>query len=220
MLLSASILAASAAGLTAKTVPGISGQYLEVRSCDVFTGPCFANAEMGLTGKEAILVWSVRDGQWEGTPLTGLSVIAVVRADGTMGNLQYEPRRGKAVLILDSKANAKQRAALTHLAQSLAGNLVAEVAAVRTSPVTVALGTCDKAGCASVSAPGLVDINTRCLNGKDHVCGNEEIFYPPLTSIHGALPAFTEVAAFTGEGLGLTWHGRGQRNAFLGSFSR
>ena len=47
----------------------ITGDYLEVRSCDVYTGPCFANSEMGLTGKEGILLWSVREGAWKGTEL-------------------------------------------------------------------------------------------------------------------------------------------------------
>src|SRR5439155_156434 len=84
--------------------PAISGDYLEVRSCDVYTGPCFANAEMNLTGKEGILVWSVREGNWKGTSLNGLSVIAVVRTDGTLGDLRYQPRSGNAVLIVDDKA--------------------------------------------------------------------------------------------------------------------
>src|SRR5713226_9930554 len=86
------------------SVPAISGDYLEVRSCDVYTGPCFANAEMGLTGKEGILVWAVREGTWKGIRLDGLSVIAVVRTDGTLGDLRYEPRSGKAVLIVDDYA--------------------------------------------------------------------------------------------------------------------
>jgi len=42
-------LAATAA--LAVTKPSITGDYLEVRSGDIYTGPCFANAEMGLTGK-------------------------------------------------------------------------------------------------------------------------------------------------------------------------
>ena len=37
----------------------ISGEYLEARSCDVWTGPCFANGEIGLSGKEAVLAWKV-----------------------------------------------------------------------------------------------------------------------------------------------------------------
>src|SRR2546426_7046864 len=104
-----------------QSAPTILGDYLEVRSCDVFTGPCFANAEMGLTGKEGILVWSVREGNWKGTALGGLSVIAVVRTDGTLGDLRYNPRRGQAVVIVDAKANSQQREALKDLACSLAG---------------------------------------------------------------------------------------------------
>src|SRR6185436_11614336 len=89
---------AAASSFAGGATPAISGDYLEVRSCDVYTGPCFANSEMGLTGKEGIMVWSVRDGNWKGTSLEGLSVIAVVRTDGTLGDLHYQPRSGKAVL--------------------------------------------------------------------------------------------------------------------------
>src|SRR5437867_12991816 len=84
--------------------PAISGDYLEVRSCDVYTGPCFANAEMNLAGKEGMLLWSVREGAWNGVELNGLSVMAVVKTDGTLGDLKYQPRSGNAVLIVDAKA--------------------------------------------------------------------------------------------------------------------
>ncbi len=30
------------------TAAGLSGHYVECRDCDVYTGPCFANAEMNL----------------------------------------------------------------------------------------------------------------------------------------------------------------------------
>ena len=49
---------AAVCSLSAKSLtPTISGDYLEVRSCDVYTGPCVANAEMNLSGKEGMLVW-------------------------------------------------------------------------------------------------------------------------------------------------------------------
>src|SRR5205823_9013855 len=122
--------------------PTISGDYLEVRSCDVYTGPCFANAEMGLTGKEGMLIWSVREGSWNGVMLDGLNVIAVVRTDGTLGDLRYQPRSGKAVFVVDMMATPKQREALVELARSLAGGLINEVAEVKTAPMEVAVGTC------------------------------------------------------------------------------
>jgi len=214
------LLATLAAFAGKQTAPAISGDYLEVRSCDVFTGPCFANAEMGLTGKEAIMVWSVREGSWKGTTLDGLSVIAVVRADGTLGDVRYEPRSGKAVLIVDARANTDQQDALTDLARSLAGKLIKEVAAVKTSSIDAKIGACSKSGCAAVKAGDLVNISTRCFGDNDHVCGNEDVFYQPLTDVTGATPAFTEVAAFKGTGLNLTWQASGQRSAFLAAFTR
>src|SRR3954447_12087071 len=115
----ATLLAVCGAGLslsltaspltTTQPAPEISGGYLEVRSCDVYTGPCFANGEMGLAGKEAVMVWSISQGSWNGVALDGLNVIAVVKTDGTMGDLHYQPMSGPAVLITDKKADAKQK---------------------------------------------------------------------------------------------------------------
>src|SRR5256714_13036439 len=99
-------LAATSVLAAQPSKPGISGSYLEVRSCDVYTGPCFANAEMGLAGKEGMLFWNVREGSWNGVKLDGLSVMAVVKADGTLGNLKYNPRSGDAILIVDQNANS------------------------------------------------------------------------------------------------------------------
>ena len=198
----------------------ITGNYLEVRSCDVYTGPCFANAEMGLSGKEGMMVWAVRQGSWNGVRLDGLNVIAVVRTDGTLGDLRYQPRSGKAVLVVDRAATPSQRDALTDFARSMAGGLIKEVTEVKTAPMDVAIATCGKKGCASVKAGNLVEITTRCLGSKDHLCGNEETFYPPLTEVSDAYPAFTELASFEGSGLNLTWAMVEKRNAFLGSFAR
>ncbi|PYJ82819.1 MAG: hypothetical protein DME22_17340 [Verrucomicrobia bacterium] len=214
------MLAAATAFAGKQSTPTISGDYLEVRSCDVYTGPCFANAEMGLTGKEGMLVWSVREGSWNGVKLDGLNVIAIVRTDGTLGDLRYQPRSGKAVLVVDTLATPKQREALVELARSLAGGLINEVAEVKTAPMEVAIGTCGNKGCASVKAGTLVQITTRCLGSKDHLCGNEETFYPPLTEVTGAYPVFTELASFDGSGLNLTWALVEKRNAFLGHFAR
>src|SRR5882762_1075411 len=164
---------ALAATTFAAPQPGITGNYLEVRSCDVYTGACVANAEMGLSGREGMLVWSVKQGTWKGVALDGLSVIAVVRTDDTLGDVRYQPRRGKAVLIVDAKADSLQEAALKDFARSMAGKLISDVAEVKVASIEVAMGQCSAGSCASVKAGHLVEISTRCLGGKDHLCGNE-----------------------------------------------
>lgn len=222
MKLSVAILMMAAASiLTARQpAPGVSGDYLEARSCDVYTGSCFANAEMGLAGKEGILVWAVRQGAWKGVQLDGLSVIAVVRTDGTLGDLSYQPRSGRAVIVVDESANAKQKDALVDFARTMSGKLIKEVAGVQSAKMDVSLGTCTQRGCASVKAGDLVEVATRCIGGDDHICGNEETFYPPLTEVKDAYPVATELAAFKGQGLGMTWESRGKRSTFIASFSR
>lgn len=212
-------VAAVTAAFAGGNAPAISGDYLEVRSCDVYTGPCFANAEMNLAGKEGMMFWSVREGSWNGVKLDGLGVMAVVKTDATLGDVRFEPRAGKAVLIVDAKADAKQREALADFARSMSGKLASKVMDVRSAPITASLGTCTKAGCASVKAGNLVEISTSCLGGKHDVCGNEETFYPPLSDVTGAYPVFADVASFNGSGLDVTWQIVGKRSAFLATFS-
>src|SRR3954465_4936968 len=89
---------------------GISGSYIEARTCDVWTGPCFANAEVNLTGKHAILGWKIDQGSLDGVALDGLGVVAIVAASDTLGIPQTGPAR--ALLLVDKKATSAQRDAL------------------------------------------------------------------------------------------------------------
>src|SRR5262245_6133098 len=81
---------------------GVTGQYVEARTCDIWTGPCFANAEMNISGKNAVLAWKVDKGTFEGIDLSGLGVVAVVTASDTLGLDQTGPAR--AVVLVDKKA--------------------------------------------------------------------------------------------------------------------
>jgi hypothetical protein len=196
----------------------ITGDYLEVRSCDIYTGPCFANAEMGLTGKEGMLVWSIKQGDWNGISLSGLKVIAVVATDATLGDLRYEPQSGRAVIIVDESASSDQQDALLDFAKSMAGDLIDEVTEVKQSTIESSLGICKESGCATIKAGELIDITTRCIGEKDHLCGNERTFYPPLTQVNNAHPAVTHIASYRGSGLNRTWQMTDYRSAFLAQF--
>lgn len=198
----------------------ISGDYLEVRSCDIYTGACVANSEMGLSGKEGMLVWRVKHGAWKGATLDGLTVAAVLRTDTTLGDVSLHPGDGRAVLIIDSRANRSQREALADFARAQAGKLVRDIVAVKTAPMEVKLGQCASGSCATVKAGDLLEISTRCLNGKDHLCGNEENYYPPLTKVNGAFSAYTDLAAFHGRDLNATWELAGRRSAYIATFAQ
>ena len=74
-------------------------------------------------------------------------------------------------------------------------------------------------GTVKMLAGNLARVETRSLCAGDHLCGNEEVYYPPLTRVIHAMPAYTLVESFHGQGLGVVWDREGARSAFVGSFS-
>jgi hypothetical protein len=207
--------------LSAWAAPGsaaLKGDYIEARSADVYTGPCFANSEVGLTGQEAILAWKVLEGDWKGVPLNGLSVVAVVRAKATLGDPYHTPYPARSVLILDSRATSQQRTALAAFAASMAGNLLDHVVAVETAPIQLTVEHGELHGAARLVAGSFAKIETRSLCQGDHLCGNESVYYPPLVALAHSMPAFTLDSSFSGQGLGEVWKNVDKRSAFVGSF--
>lgn len=219
LALTTAVLAATAA--SAQTEPTIQGYYVEARTCDVFTGPCFANSETGLTGHEALLAWKVAEGSWKGTDLSGLAIMAAVRASATLGDTYSNPYPAKSVLLVDEAATDAQHDALIDMARTFGGMLLNEVVDVIEVPLEAAVGACDKSGaCASVRAGDIATITTRCLGEGDHICGNETAFYPPLTQVDAPVAAYTSEGSFKGEGLNATWNEQGRRGAFIATFAR
>src|SRR4030095_5559948 len=115
----------------------IDGEYVETRSADVYTGPCFSNSEFGLLGDQAILAWRINRGSWNGVNLDGLGVVGVAKASGTIGDQFSNPYPAKAVLIFDERATAEQRTALRAFVQSMAGDLLEDVVAEQSAPVAI-----------------------------------------------------------------------------------
>lgn len=214
------LLCLSVIALFAHAVPAqageITGQYIEARTTEVFAGPCFANADTSLTGKNAVMAWKVDKGSLDGVALDGLGVAAVVAASDTLGLPQSGATR--ALLIVDTKANAAQREALIHLAKKQAGKLLDHVVAVQSAPVEFTICLCKEGGCAVLTA-GTAKIETRCINAiHDKTCGNEYPMYPPLASNVKARVAFTVEHSFQGKGFNETWRDSERRGAYLGTF--
>ena len=211
-LLVASLSVASAA-------QQIRGDYVETRSADVYTGQCFANGEVNLTGNQAILAWRIESGSWNGVPLEGLSVAAAVRAQATLGDPYANPYPAHAVLMIDDQANARQREALQAFAQHMGGELLQHIDQVVSAPVQLEVSE-SRHGAALLRAGKFATVQTRSLGDKDHLCGNEETFYPPLTQLAHSMPAVAVTDRFSGPGLGVDWDLHGKRSAFVGTFAQ
>ena len=212
---------------------GIRGEYIESRTADVFTGPCFSNAEVFIYGNHAVMAWKVTEGTFQGIDLAGLSVAAAVKGSTTFS--EDEPELAKAFLIVDEKASPSQRKALIALAKTLGGKRLEKIVDVKFSRITLKveahpinvsaseaahnLHGMPHAPRATFWAAGLAQIVTRPLDDRDHACGNEVVAYPPLSRGVDVLPAYTLGHAFKGTGLGSTWDDPNCRSSFVGHFS-
>ena len=205
-----------AAGLPAHS---ITGNYMEARSADTFTGPCFANGEVEINGKEAVFGWKINNGSWKGVGLQGLGIVGVVRTQHTLGDVGRPINPANAVLIVDSRANAEQREALIGFAKSQAPDLLKNVVKVSYAPVDLVIENNNiHGGNARLTGGSLAEVRTRGLTSADHLCGNEDIYYPPLAKLDHVMPAYTLENSYQGEGLNETWSVRLRRSGFIGTF--
>jgi hypothetical protein len=209
---------------------GIRGDYVEARTADVFTGPCFSNAEVFIYGNQAVMAWKVTEGSYQGVDLAGLGVAAAVK--GTTTFSEDKPELAQAVLIVDDRADSRQHEALVALARDLGGARLGHVTEIKSARISLkvephamneprehATHGMPQAPRASFWAAGLAQIVTRPLDERDHACGNEVIAYPPLSRGVEVKPAYTLGHQFKGSGLGTRWDDPNCRSSFVGHFA-
>jgi hypothetical protein len=214
-LFGAIVLPAAASAMAAD----VRGDYLETRTCDVYTGPCFANAQVGVTGHQAILAWSIDEGSYQGVDLAGLRVVMTVRANDTLGfgtAMVIHPYPIRSVIFVDQSATAEQQQALAAFARERAGHVAGDVVRIAAVPIELAIDHVDMV--ARLKAGNEIQVETRKLGKSDCVCSNEQTFYPPLTNVENSAPAYTVDASFRGRGLGAQWSSPLTRGAYLATF--
>lgn len=218
-IFAASILAGSlvfAASVPKSTVQGV---YMEARNADVYTGACYANAEVNLMGELAVMGWKIEKGSFRGVALDGLGVLGVVKASATMGDVHSEAYPVQAVLIVDEKATAEQREALKGFAQFMSGDLLSKVSRVDVQPISLDVKNGNiHLRHAKLTAGKVAMIETRPLEETDKICRHEEVWYAPLTRVDHAMPAYSLTAKWAGEGLDTKFNAAEKRGAFVGTF--
>jgi hypothetical protein len=211
----------AAALMTAGVLPknSVQGVYVEARNGDVYTGACYANAEVNLMGELALMGWAIEKGSFNGVALDGLGVAGVIKAGATLGDVHSKNYPVKASLVVDEKATPEQRQALLAFAKHMAGDLFADVTNIEAQPFSLDVKN-NNIHLASVkfTAGKVVNIETRGMAEGDKICRHEEVWYDPLTKVDHAMPAYSLTAKFDGEGLGTKFNAAEKRGAFVATF--
>ena len=209
------LLAATAAVAGASE---IQGRYLEARNAEVYASHCFANSEMGIRGDLAVMAWQVDQGAYNGVPLDGLSVVAVIRANSTLGDPFSNPYPVKSVLIFDERASEQQREALASFAKGASNDLLNDVVRTEVAPISLDVHGNIHAQRATLTAGNLVRVETREIEETDSLCHLDDLYYAPLVELDHAMPAFALENRFDGQGLGVIFSAPRRSSAYLGTF--
>jgi hypothetical protein len=193
----------------------VSGQYVEARTAEVFTGGCIMSSEAETIGKQAVLAWKVDRGQFAGVSLDGLSVVAAVAGNRNLGIYEIggEPAATRSAIYVDERANPAQRQALVAMAHELSRGIVGKVVQVTPAPIAFA----DEGRQISV-ATGPVRLAVNKEMKHDPSCGAMQWFHP-LSSVDNATMGVALQNAFSGSALGTKWSDPDKRSAFFGRFT-
>ena len=187
----------------------ISGEYFEACNCD-FVCPCPTSGMAARPTQghcDAGLVFRVERGRYGGTALDGLSFAVLLHTPGPMveGNWTVG-------LILDERASAEQREALTTIASGQGGGpmaavgpLVGRFAGAEAKPITI-----EKSGLhRSVSIPGVLDIAIEGVTGARQ---SEPIYFDNVGHPAASRLALAKASRGHMHAFGIDWDDTSGRN--------
>jgi len=212
---SAAVITVAAASLSAGGKGTVSGEYVEARTAEVFTGGCIMNSEAETMGRQALLAWKVDRGSFNGVAIDGLSIVAAVSGDRNLGMQEMggEKPAVRSALFVDERANGAQQLALVAMANQLSKGLVGTIVQVTPAPIAFT----DHGSEIQVTAgPASLDVNKHLTH--DPTCGAMQWFHP-LATVDGATIGVAAEHTFTGSALGTKWSDPNKRSAFFGRFT-
>jgi hypothetical protein len=198
--------------------PGVAGDYVEVRTAQVFAGGCIMGSEGEAAGREAILAWRVARGAVDGVNLGGLSIVAAATADNNFGTyaLGGAPAHVlKSVILVDDRANAAQREALIAMARNLAPTVVTSVVETRAVPIAF-----ERSGDNVIVRAGEASLDVVTNVPHSPNCGALK-WFEPLARTEDAEIGLTRSQEWSGAALGPRWKqvSDDKRSSFVGKFS-
>jgi Uncharacterized conserved protein len=201
-----------AAGTAALAAPAVSGEYVEARTCSVYTGACHANGERVTAGREALMAWSFGRGAVQGVKIDGLNVVAV-----TVGtdNLAQENADRSSVIYIDSRATAEQGKAIADLLETRYGKALGKVAAVKQAPIEF-----KKSGLEyTVRVPNVAYLKTTRFE-CNHCVMPHMTWYEPFAELKSSIVAKASINEFKGTSeLSTSWCRADENSSFVGEFA-
>ena len=194
---SASFLLLAGLSAAAATPPVVTGDYIEVRSNHVYTCGCLYSGEQMTGGREAILAWSIREGQFRGEPLAGARAVAVLMGPE---NLSLQGAERKSVMFVDGVGPSAQTA-LVEMLREFYGVVLGEVLSVQAVPISF-----ERDGeRVAVNVGSLSRLVVRPARLPDDAHLGSSLWYAPFIPTAQSTLGATEYSSFAGDHFRHRW---------------
>jgi len=85
-----------------------SGEFVELHSCDLYTGGCTASSESTLLGRQLLRVWAIREGTWNDQDLADLKVAVLEVGSGNLAEKEESAKRAEIFVPKGLDAGRKE----------------------------------------------------------------------------------------------------------------
>lgn len=208
------VLAAFGAMLISASVQAgknVAGDYVEARTASVFAGACHFNGEVGMMGREAVMAWSIKSGEWNGVDLAGVKAVAVVSSNANLA----QTGKHQSEIVVDESANDAQVSAMGQVLKAKYGDSLGEVMAVRRQAVSFK----HEAKEYQIDAPGFAALSIEAMPNDECCKMPGLVWYNPLVPLANRKVGYTAKASYAGGRIGDAWQRENENSAFYGSFA-
>lgn len=182
----------------------IRGEYVEDRSNHVHGCYCEWSGQSQTGGREAMLAWRVRSGNYAGVDLAGTVFALIVLGDANLSfgwAAQFTPPPRRSVLVVDEKASALQKRAIESLIRDRFAVMAGRIVATRQSGIDFQISPEG----ASVSSPRLFEMRMRKARlPEDNLPGATKWYDSFLPMATGELGT-TQINRWSGDEFRFTW---------------
>jgi len=183
----------------AKEREGLSGEYVELHACEVYTGGCTASAQITQGGRSLVRVWNFSDGQ---------TAVVLETADQ---NLALPDTRAKStVMYLPEQASGAQREEMSRWLKE------SGVTATQTRVVPISYQR--EGAHIAVKAGEAVAFSTRAIDACDAGGCGEQLWYTPRGHTGAYTVLVNDQSSVEEPLLRLSWKDHAAKSIFFGKF--
>jgi hypothetical protein len=187
-----------------------SGEFVELHSCDLYTGGCTASSESTLLGRQLFRIWSISQGRWANQDLAGLKVALLELGSANLA--ENEAKVEKAVFFVPKGLGLAQKEALLFWMTSQ-GITASSTRVVEAEITYQRSGATVEAAVGDSIALSTTAIGT-CSSGS---CG-QTVWYEPQAKHSSFEVVASRVSKIRDSGLNFVWIDHDRPNVFLASF--